>query len=432
METSSTNVSDQSVQRKKQPFLTMLSVLCALILVALAAVFVYPSPILRYVFSHIEAETGIVITFDRAYFYIADGSLLNIDGLTIKRENHPASNFDLTAASLQMPAMFPVDFYSPILYIKGLRGTYEKSGSEPKTASKNSLQALRLTNAQVDFIDRTPDNPFHVTVQIEEFFAAKTERPLCFEPYVCTTGQGQIGSAKFSVSNTDGQQRIKIEEAPLDLFASYAPVLDDIFESGSMNIQIDDLTDETQKRLHIVITLLSDCEIKSADKLLAPAIRAALQALDQSSMPALHDLKGKIERLKTFTESLRNEIDNVARIIDTLKVLAPPDVREKYENIKSRYDKAKNAYEEWNAKFVTLVHDIDKVKVGVVNDTFQHFIETGIPIELDIQEVDGEWQCDWYEMAIRLIEKNYRAIITAEYQKRIQEILDALDRLLAI
>jgi nucleotide-binding universal stress UspA family protein len=216
---------------------------------------------------------------------------------------------------------------------------------------------------------------------------------------------------------------------PLGLLAPYAPALDDIFDSGSMNINIDDLTDEKQRKIRIAVTLLSDCRIKSADEILAPAIQAALQTLDQSALPDVHELKGKIERLKLSTESLRTELEGVAKIVDTLKALAPRDVREKYDKYKNQYDRAKKSYDEWDTKFAALLKDLDRVKVGIVEDTFQHFIKSGTPIEVDIQEVEGEWQFDAYETVVRLVEKNYRTILTGEYQKRIQELRDAVDKL---
>jgi chromosome segregation ATPase len=179
----------------------------------------------------------------------------------------------------------------------------------------------------------------------------------------------------------------------------------------------------------VSITLLSDCEIKSAEKIAASAIQAALQQLDRSSLPSLPEVKGKIDKLKTDTESLRSEFDKVAQIIDSLKFLAPPDVREKYENFKSKYDRAKTDYDEWNTKYETLVRDLDRIKISIVKDTFQRFIESGVPIEIDLQEVEGQWQYDGYEVAVRLIEKHYRSILAVEFEKRIQEMHNAINRL---
>ena len=331
--------------------------------------------------------------------------------------------------------MVPVDFRSPILLISGLRGTFERVGNgenadnDPATDGKYHLQILTLKDSNINFIDRTLESPFQTTVQIENFTVAHSPRPSLFEPYSITSAQGQIDSAPFAGITENDKQRMGVLELPLGLLAPYAPVLDDIFVSGSMNIRIDDHTDATQKKLRVSIHLLPDCQIKSADEILAPAIQTALQKLDQSSVPDLYDLQRKIATWKTNVDALRAELDRAVQIIDRLKVLAPPDVRERYEKFKSQYDRATADYAEWNGKFETLVRELDRVKVRIVEDTFQHFIRSGTAIEIDLQEVEGKWEYDAYQTVLRLIERNYRAIIAAEYQPRIQELRDAVDRL---
>ena len=47
---------------------------------------------------------------------------------------------------------------------------------------------------------------------------------------------------------------------------------------------------------------------------------------------------------------------------------------------------------------------------------------------MELHYENGGWQCDWYEVVVRLVEKNYLAVIAAQYQQRIQEIRDAVDR----
>jgi hypothetical protein len=53
-----------------------------------------------------------------------------------------------------------------------------------------------------------------------------------------------------------------------------------------------------------------------------------------------------------------------------------------------------------------------------------------VPIEIELQEINGEWNYDAYETVVRLIEKNYQTVIEAEFQKRISEIQNAVNRLL--
>ena len=424
---------------KKRLVLTILGILMGFLFVVLIAAVVFPAPVLRYVFSRVEAQTGIALTFDKAYFYLAEGSFLAFDGLTVKRQNHPAVNFDLRAENVRMPAMVPNDFRAPILLISGVRGTIERVGSEEneKKAGNGSkengninLHALMLLDVEVDFIDRTPEKPFGTTVQVEKFSATNTDRFSLFSPYTCS-GFGQISAAKFGIDySAEDARKIEITGMPLGLFAPYAPVLDDIFETGSMNIKIDDLTDAAQKKMHVALTLLPDCKIKSADQLLAPAIQAALRQLDQSALPSLPESQKKIERLRISAESVRAEIDKVTPILDALKALAPRDVREQYEKLKKQYDRTKMDYDEWNTKFETLVRDLDRIKIGIVEDTFQHFINSGVPIELELREMNGEWNYDAYETVVRLVEKNYRTIVEAEFKKRISEIDDAMNRLL--
>ena len=404
---------------------------CVLLLLLVIAAVAFPSLTLRYIFSRMESKTGIAITFDRAYFFLQEGSFLAIDGLTVKQQNHPACNFDLKAKNVKMPAMVPGDFSHPVLVITGLRGTIERIGNAPAEEGDIQLQALMLLDAEVDFIDRTLEEPFPMTIQVKEFsIAKKTDIPLVFAPYVCVTGMGQIDSATFSIEVLDGKQKMDMKNVPLDLFAPYAPILDDIFVSGSLNIRVDDLTDETQKKLQIAITLLKDCEIKPANEILVPAIQEALQRLDSSAVPALQDMKKKIDRLKMVSASLRTEVEKAAPVIDALKALAPKDVREKYEKAKSQYDRITNAHDEWNRKFETLSQDIDKMKVDIVSETFQYFVDSCVPIEVKLQQVDGDWQCDWYKTAVQLIEKHYRAIVAVQFQQRILEIHESLDRLL--
>jgi len=421
--------------------LTALTLLFVLVFLAVGAVLIFPAPILRLALPYVETKTGIAVTFEKAQFAFgsltnkgADVGSLTINGLTVKRQKQHADNFDLKIEKVEVSLM-----PSGIVQVSGLRGIYERIDNqsidegghrEDTTASKKTfINALMLQDAEVDFIDRTLEKPFQATVKVEQFAALNTGSSTLFEPYACL-GNGQISSATFAIMQQDDRPRITLSEIPFGLLSPYAPVLDDIFVSGGMNILVVDLSDEAQKKIRVHILLLPNCRIKSADEILAPAIQTALQKLDQSSIPALRDAKEKIERLKTSSASLRTELDKVAQIIDTLKVLAPRDVREKYENFKSRYDQVTNAYEEWNTKFATLLLDLDRMKVGIVSDTFRHFIESGTPIEIDLQQVNGEWQYDWYDVVIRLIEKNYQTLIATQYQRRIQEIVDSVDRLL--
>lgn len=420
-----------TVKRKKRPLWILLSILSVLLIVVLLVVVIFPSVVLRHIFSRVESQTGIALTFDRAYFYLSEGSFLAIDGLAAKRQNHHDSNFDFTAASVRMPAMVPADFYSPTILVSGLHGTYERVGKDSETTTDSTtsdsfVKTLILSDAEIVFIDRTPEKPFRTTIFIKEFWAVCDHRPSLFDPFTCSM-QGQIDTAAARVDWTENEkQKIVVSRVPIQLFVPYAPVLSDIFDAGSFNIQVDDLSDETQKKIHIALVLLSDCEIKPADEILAPAIQAALQKLDQSSIPALHDLKGKIDRLKNFMESLHPKLDKVAQIVARLKVLAPPDVRAEYEKFNSEFDRAKTVAESWTA----LMHDLDAIKANIVSDTFQHFVASGRPIEIDLHQENAEWQCDWYDVVVRLVEKNYREIIETQYVKRIQEIRDAVERFL--
>ncbi|MCL2709705.1 MAG: hypothetical protein FWE95_02395 [Planctomycetaceae bacterium] len=436
-------------KRRKRPFLTTLGVLIVFLIVVLIAALALPPVALRYVFSRVEAETGITVTFDKAYLYLDDGSYLYIEGLAIKRQKHHSSNLDLKVESVRMPAMFPADFYSPVLYVNGLRGTIERVGSEPakkendkeeRASQKFDLKALLVRDVQIDFIDRTLEKPFQTTIQVEYFFVHQVGQPslykrtLLFEPYEFM-GEGKIGTAQFrSVGismNPSPPLHLKLTEVPFDLLSPYAPVLDDIFVKGSMNIEVHDITNETQKRVYVKIWLQPDCKIKSANEILAPAIQAALRQLDQNSMPELPDVRKKIERLKTSAEPIRAELDRATRVLDSLRVLAPREVRDEYDKIKNQYDKAMWAYDEWNAKFETFVQDLDRAKNRIVENTFQAFIDADVPIEVKLQEVDGEWQYDGYAVVIGLVERNYQTILAAEFQRRFQEIQDAVERLLA-
>jgi hypothetical protein len=161
---------------KKRPLLTLTIGLSLLLVVIIAAAIIFPSTILRYTFSRIESQTGIALTFDRAYFYLQDGSFLCIEGLNIKRQNHHTGNFDLKAERVQMPAMVPQDFRSPILFISGLRGTYERVGSDTTEEIDPPFHALMLTNSEIDFMDRTLDKPFQATIQIKELTLTNTKR----------------------------------------------------------------------------------------------------------------------------------------------------------------------------------------------------------------------------------------------------------------
>jgi len=432
-----------SAATKKHYFLAALGALIVFLFVLLVAAVMFPAPIVRCVFSRIEAQSGIALTFDKVYFYLQDGAFLSIEGLALKRKNHHASNFDLRIDNVRMPAMMPHDFSSPVLLVSGLSGTYERIGNDPEVGGggigggkrgggNTYIHALLLLDSEVDFVDRTLEKPFRGTIQVKECSIFKTSSPSLLEPYTFSA-HGQIGSAKFTTDFTKGAAiedygglQMEITEIPLGFFAPYAPVLDDIFDSGNMNITIDDLTDETQKRIRVAVILLPDCRIKSADKIVAPAIQAALQTLDQSALNELSDLKGKIERLKTVSESWYTELEGVSRIIDTLSVLAPRDVREKYDKFKNQYDRARAIYSEWDI----LTKSFDRLKIRIVEDTFQQFIASGVPIKIDIQEVNGTWQFDAYETVVHLVENNYRTILATEYQGRIQEIRNTVDRLL--
>ena len=439
------NVAHAPSQKRKRSCLpTLLSGMILLLFAVVATVIIYPAPILRFIVSRIEAQSDIVLTFEKAYFSI--GGLV-LHGVSAQRQNHRDSNVDLTAKTVRIAIP---SCSRPLASVSGLRGTYEIVGNKPaekksgngdtaikpnpkeqKEAKRNYLggkKVLLLTDAEVSVIDRTPEKPFQATIQITDLdILCRFMGDGLLGAYACR-GRGQVDAADLFVATNEALVR----QIPLGLLAPYVPVLDDVFASGSMDIHVVDISEDSQKMLHVRIWLLPDCRIKSADEILVPAIQTALKKLDPSSQPQLRDLKGKIEKLKMSSESLRSEVDKVAQILDTLKALAPRDVREKYESYKSKYDRIKNASEEWNIKFDALLLELDKLKVGIVNDTFQHFIETRVPIEMTLHEENGEWQYDWYETVVQLIDNTYQARIAVEYQKRIQEMLDSVDRILVL
>jgi len=435
MENNNTQPAPAPVKQRRISCLSALSILAVLIIVVFMSILLFIAPIMRTVFSHVEAQSGITITFDRAYFTYGEGPFLSFDGLNIHRQNHREENYDLRAANVQVPIMFPADIYAPILFITGLRGTYEKVSDAPTKEDEQSnsfhIAQLHLKDVEIEYIDRTLIMPFQTTVMIEESYAIYKDKPVLFEPYLLG-GEGKLGPAKFEIKHNkdDLKQTIELTEIPYALLTPYAPVLKDIFASGGMNVSMKELSDDTQKKVRISITLLPNSVIKPADEILAPAIQAMLNKLDQSSIQTLRDIQGNIDRLKKNTESLHAQVNEVAMILDTLKALAPRDVREKYENFKSKYDRAMASYDDSKIKFDTLLRELDQVKLGIVNDTFQYFIKSGVPIEIDLQQVDGQWQYDGYEIVSRLIEKNYQALINDEYKKRIKEVQDSVERML--
>jgi len=422
--------------------LLALVVLFVLFFVAACAVLIYPAPVLRYVFSRVEAQSGIALTFESAQYGFgtltfkgADIGSLTINGLAAKRQQHHADNFDLKAEKVKVSLM-----PSGIVQVSGLRGSYERMPSdlavpnkggqnENVTASPKNYQlvALLLEDAEVDFIDRSLEKLFQATIKVENFAALQLGSPSLFEPYACL-GTGQIGSATFVIERQDDKQKIEFSEVPFGLLVPYASALDDIFVSGSMNMQIDDLSDKTQKRVRVSIWLLPDCRIKPANEIVAPAIQSALQTLDQSALNDVRYLKGQIDRLRKVSESWSAELEGVSRMMDSLGALVPRDIRTKYDKYKNQFDRSRSIYVEWD----NLTQELDRLKIDVVEDTFHQFIASGMPIEIDLHEVDGVWQYDTYAIVVRLVENNYRTVLSTKYQSRIQEIRNAVDLLLRL
>ena len=423
--------------------------LCIVLLIIFVSALVYPAPIFRMVFERIENQTDIAITFDRVYFSYdiekepADAlrrGRMTFKGLNVKRQDHPVFNFNLTAETVQF-AFLPFRYRHST--VSGLRGIVEKTGERPMNhhtepeMNNDLMQTFRLRfleDVEIDFIDRTLAKPFQMTIQIVTASMSQNEANTVslFAPYVFS-GFGQIDSANFVIAREglppdNFEQQAKITEIPIALFAPYAPVLDDVFAAGTMNMGIEDLSDATQKKIRLAITLLPDCRIKPANEILAPALQIALQNLDSDVLPALLELQNRVVRLRNNSEAIRAELERVTEILDVLRVLAPRDVRERYDNFRARYDRAKTNYEEWNSRVESLVWELDGIKVRVIEETFQRFIETGDPIVMEVYETDGDWQFDAYGMLVHLIESNYRVLVL-EFRQHLREVLNAVDRL---
>ena len=124
------------VKRKGSLCLRILGVLFVLLVIALVAAVLYPAPILRVVFSRVEAETGIAVTFDQADLNLGKHRLL-LSGLTAKQQNPHAGHFDLKAEKVYL--FF--DLFSPsdslFFDVYGLRGTYEITGNDPAKKAGN-------------------------------------------------------------------------------------------------------------------------------------------------------------------------------------------------------------------------------------------------------------------------------------------------------
>ncbi|MCL2005901.1 MAG: hypothetical protein FWG73_07015 [Planctomycetaceae bacterium] len=434
-------------------WLLILFLLLALIAAGIA-ILAQPAPIFRMLFDRVETQTGISITFDRVYILYdlqkepADAlrrGRLTFKGLALKRQNHPVINFDLTAETVRF-SFLPYRYRHTT--VSGLRGTIEKTGSRRDAELSGAESILesdwmdtfrlsRFEDIEVECIDRTLAEPFHTTVRLEFGWISTigNNTTSLLAPYVMEI-HGQIDSAPFFIAHNYPKEQVnilqnaRIGRIPIALFAPYAPILDDIFAAGTMNIDANDLSDASQKKLRLTITLQPDCRIKPADALLSPTIQTALQDLDDSVLPDLLVLQERVARLRRNTESIRADLDRVSGIIEALRVLAPRDVRQQYDRFRVQYDRAVADYDEWNGRVETLVLELDRIKIRVIEDTFERFIESGNPIVIELQELDGDWVFDANEAVIRLLEDNYR-IMVLELQEHIREVRRAVERLLS-
>lgn len=437
------NKSHQEVARKKHYVLSLFGILFLLLLCIVFYFLFFPAPIARFVLARLETKTGIAVTFEKTYFNLGKRAL-TFENVTAKRQNHPESNFDFQAATVHVD--IPPQSKHPngafFLTVSALRGTYERTGKDGRNerkdngnkANKPSWQSrkklLCLTDSEIVFIDKTLPQPFQATISFPNFDVTQfphADNASMFGEY-SLRGGGHINATTFFGIATNESL---LQPVPIEMIAPYLPILNDIFLTGSVSINMNDLTTEKQKLVLVKLYFSKDCQFKSADEILVPSIQSALRHLDQSSMPTLPELREKMGHLKTVSQSLRVEIDKVAPIVEALSALAPREVREKYDRLRRQYDRLRNTPDELEAKLNVLLHDLDKMKTNLLADTLQHFIETRTPIEFYAKEIDGRWHADWEDAVVRLIEQNYQTLIADEYQMRIRELLDSVNQLLA-
>jgi hypothetical protein len=353
------------------------------------------APLLRFILTNfVEPQTGVSITFETASGNFFKGRV-NLFNYTIQRKNHPESNFNLKGDTLNIHVSMS-ELVSGVIALKFLsiaetKGSVEWVGKPEKPEEKRNfrIDRLQINGLHIDFVDRTIEKPFQANLDIfVDIRTISSSLSQCYTAFFKdnTWAIVKINNIPFVRETKGGKAVCQMDTVPIALFTPYLVLLE-CFNTGSMNIQMADKTDENGQKMRLSITLNKDCTVKMPEKMFEPAVRFAFQQLDKSTNASQRDIQVKLEKLRVQIETADQYMATVFRLPGL------EDVRKKYNELKTKYAELKIK--------------LELLKATVLMDALNRFLQSGIPIEFDLLIANDEVHLDMDSAFTGVLEKTY-------------------------
>ena len=197
-------------------------------------------PILRWSLARLELKSGIRVTFERATGGLLSGQFV-LHRVHTVRENHPASNFDLTSSRVTVRCslwkVLGPDWAVDGLHIEQASGSYHCSAGLPRAprpettlaepATKARVEQLRVQAATITYTDSTMEgDPVQIDLAIDSLEcapvrAAQAPFDLIFRSNAAGTIEGRPFLIKTTHSPTTTKTEWRATGLPIALVGAY-------------------------------------------------------------------------------------------------------------------------------------------------------------------------------------------------------------------
>lgn len=232
---------------------------------------------LRWAFNQVYDKTDMRLEFESA-----DGNLfagrIELDGVTIKRVNHPESNMDLTIKRLEIDlSVLSIAVGARVVEfarIEELRGTLEYVAKAERLNPRKPvvLERLEVTDAQIRFVDHRPRaGKFEIDLVLESLQSSPISTlTYVFDLLFRSDLKGSLGGSPIEVvtSRDDGfRSHWIIQQLPVNIAAMYIGQPFDWLEGGTVDVDVMNQFRDSDDEVHADWSLvLKDVSAKVPDK----------------------------------------------------------------------------------------------------------------------------------------------------------------------
>lgn len=298
------------------------AILLLIVLTAVIANAFFFESVMRFALRQVDKRTDIAIEFDKAGGSFWTGQVC-LDGVSVKRQGHPTSCFDLKGESVELDLSVSELFRWSVVFesvkVSGFDGTWEQVGKADKLKPKRKFRIDRLLmdDVQLEFTDRTREKgPFLATIKLDTLESSPLRSHWAvFDVLFRSRGIGSVNQVPFVINSESGKHSFRMNDVPVELLANYVGTLD-WFETGKVDLLIEDKIGDGEIAMHWSLTF-HDFKVKAPEGTNLKVRTAAMPLvaflnLKSKRLPLEFDLQMKENefRFKSTTE-----LNDVARIV---------------------------------------------------------------------------------------------------------------------